>query len=140
MDTLCVKRLTSTAILPTRAHPDDAGLDLYADESVVIPEYHRAVVKTGVAVAIDSGKVGLIWPRSGLAARGLSTDAGVIDSAYRGEIGVVLTNGTPHKRAIQAGDKIAQLLVQPVSTPVVQEVDSLNATERGSAGFGSTGA
>lgn len=136
---LFVKRLTPTALLPSRAHPQDAGLDLYADETVDIPEFNRAVVRTGIAVSIPFGSVGLIWPRSGLARHGQSTDAGVVDSGYTGEIGVVMTNNTPHRYPVRAGDKIAQLLVQPVCLVEVQEVDALNPSERGSAGFGSTG-
>lgn len=138
--TLNIKRLTETAKLPTRAHPSDAGMDLYADETVTIPHFGRAVVKTGIAVAIPEMYVGLIWPRSGLAAKGISTDAGVIDAGYRGEIGVVLTNGTVHTKTIQSGEKIAQLLIQAVWTPELTEVDSLEDTARGDCGFGSTGA
>jgi dUTP pyrophosphatase len=136
---LYVKRLTETAVLPTRAHPDDAGLDLYADETAVVPEFGRALVRTGIAVGIDPGKVGLIWPRSGLAKSGISTDGGVIDAPYRGEIGVIVTNATPHRHTIEAGDKIAQLLVQPIFPDTLVEVDELTATDRGASGFGSTG-
>jgi len=136
---LNVKRLTETAKLPTRAHPADAGMDLYADETVNVPHFGRAVVKTGIAVAIPEGYVGLIWPRSGLASKGISTDAGVIDAGYRGEISVVLTNGTPHTKTIHRGDKIAQLLIQPIWTPELSEVDDLDGTARGVGGFGSTG-
>ncbi len=85
---LFVRRLTPTAVLPFRAHPFDAGLDLCADEIVEVPEFNRATIRTGIAIALDSTNVGLIWPRSGLAAHGISTDAGVIDSTYRGEIKV----------------------------------------------------
>jgi deoxyuridine 5'-triphosphate nucleotidohydrolase len=137
---LRVKRLTETATLPTRANPDDAGLDLYADETVEIPHFGRATVQTGIAISVDSGYVGLIWPRSGLASKkGISRDAGVIDASYRGPVAVVVTNGTPHRYTVRAGDRIAQLLVQPVDLAEVVEVDSLDETSRGADGFGSTG-
>lgn len=137
---LPVKRLTPTAKLPTRAHPHDAGLDLYADENIEIPEFNRAKVRTGIAVDVPVGAVGLIWPRSGLATHGKSKDAGVVDAGYIGEVSVVMTNNTPHRYAVKVGDKIAQLLIQPVLLVDVQEVDELNPTERGAGGFGSTGA
>jgi dUTP pyrophosphatase len=136
---LYIKRLTETAEIPERAHPGDAGLDLFADADVSIPEYHRALVHTGLAVAIDPGKVGLIWPRSGLAAKGISVDAGVIDAGYRGEIKVLITNMTPHRITLSRGDKIAQLLIQPVYADTLVEVDSLPASSRGEQGFGSSG-
>jgi dUTP pyrophosphatase len=97
------------------------------------------MVKTGIAVSIDPGKVGLIWPRSGLASKGISTDAGVIDANYRGEIKVVITNGTKHRYTIQAGDKIAQMLIQAVFPDEIIEVDTLTDTDRGDGGFGHTG-
>lgn len=136
---LYVKRLTETAQLPKMATDGSAGYDLYADAEVTIPEFGRAVVSTGIAVSIDPGKVGLIWPRSGLAVKGVSTDAGVIDSDYRGCIGVVLTNATKHRYTVQRGDRIAQMIIQPAFRDTVVEVDSLNETDRGAGGFGSTG-
>lgn len=134
-----VKRLTETAILPTRAHPGDAGLDLYADEDWIIAPDCRGLVNTGIAVAIPPGYVGLIWPRSGLAAKfGMSVDAGVIDSGYRGPVKVLMTNSGNNPYAIGAGDKIAQLLIQPVSLMLPVDVDELDETERNNGGFGSS--
>lgn len=138
--TLLVRRMTATAVIPSRAHPFDAGLDLFADETVEIPEFNRATVRTGIALALDPTKVGLIWPRSGLAARGISTDAGVVDSTYRGEIKVVLTNGTPHRFRVEPGMRIAQMVIQSVFLEEPRVVDVLPDSVRGADGFGSTGA
>lgn len=139
--TLPVKRLTDTARLPTRAHPGDAGLDLYADESVIVCASFRLLVSTGISVAIPSGYVGLIWPRSGLAAKhGISVDAGVIDAGYRGPVKVLVTNASKDNHyEIHRGDKIAQLLIQPVSLMTPVEADELDASERDTGGFGSSG-
>jgi len=132
-------QLTETAQRPTRATEGAAGLDLYADETLTIPEYRRAWVSTGIAVAIAPGYVGLVWPRSGLAGKGLDTSAGVIDCDFRGELKVLLVNGSHERKTVKAGDRIAQLLIMPVGMPNVIEVDALPATERGENGFGSTG-
>jgi len=137
---LILKRLTKTATTPIRATEGAAGLDLYADETITIPEYHRAWVSTGIAVAIAPAYVGLVWPRSGLAGKGLDTSAGVIDCDYRGELKVLLCNGSHERKTVHAGDRIAQLLIVPVGMPNVVEVDALPPTERGENGFGSTGA
>lgn len=136
---LYLHRLTETAVLPTRATGDSAGLDLYADEDAVIPEYSRTWVATGLALAIAPGYCGLIWPRSGLAGSGLDTSAGCIDSDYRGEVKILLVNGTPHRRTVRKGERIAQLLVLPIGMPSLLEVDSLPETQRGLNGFGSSG-
>lgn len=136
---LYLQKLTETAQRPTRATEGAAGLDLYADETLTIPEYRRAWVSTGIAVAIAPGYVGLVWPRSGLAGKGLDTSAGVIDCDYRGELKVLLCNGSHERKTIKAGDRIAQLLILPVLMPTVIEVDALPATDRGENGFGSTG-
>jgi len=136
---LYLQRLTETAQRPTRATEGAAGLDLYADETVTIPEYHRAWVSTGIAVAIAPGYCGMVWPRSGLAGKGLDTSAGVIDCDFRGELKVLMVNGSHERKTVKAGDRIAQLLIMPVGMPNVIEVDALPATERGENGFGSTG-
>lgn len=137
---LYLQRLTETAQRPIRATDGAAGLDLVADETVTVPEYSRCWVSTGIAVAIAPGYVGLIWPRSGLAGSGLDTSAGVVDSDYRGAVKVLLCNGTPHRKTVHQGDRIAQLLVVPIGMPNLLLVDSLPATARGNNGFGSTGA
>ena len=138
MNDLQVKRLTSSAILPTRGSDGAAGLDLYADGAADAYPGDVVSVSTGIAVAIPHGYVGLVWPRSGLAAkRGVQVLGGVIDSDYRGEVRVMLTSTAPIK--INPGDRIAQLLIQPVGMCGVKEVSELPGTARGVDGFGSTG-
>lgn len=136
---LAAKRLDPSAVLPTRAHPDDAGLDLYSLEDASFEPGAGKLVRTGVAVAVPQGHVGLVFDRSSMAKRGMKTAGGVIDAGYRGELGVVLWNisGAPQK--VGKGERIAQLLIVPVATPAVREVADLGATKRGAAGFGSTG-
>lgn len=127
---LYVQRLTDTAILPTRGSEMAAGLDLYADEAVLIPPGSRALVSTGIAVALDPGMAGLIWaPRSGLAVRsGLVVDSDVVDADYRGEVKVLLFNHSGELVTIQAGERIAQLLIQHIARPSMTEVDEFNVT------------
>jgi dUTP pyrophosphatase len=135
-----VKKLDPEAKLPTRAHSDDAGLDLYSVEECALASGERRAMKTGIAVAIPSGYVGLIWDKSGIAAKaGLKTMGGVIDAAYRGEIQVIIANLSDTLYEIQKGSKIAQLLIQKVELPEVCEVSKLDDTLRGEGGFGSTG-
>lgn len=135
-----VKKLDPGAKLPTRAHSDDAGLDLYSVEECILAPGGRRAVKTGIAVAISSGYVGLIWDKSGLAAKaGLKTMGGVIDAAYRGEIMVIVANFSDASYAIEKGAKIAQLLIQKVELLEVCEVFELDDTARGVDGFGSSG-
>lgn len=137
---LCIKKLDPRAIIPSYALAHDAGLDLYALEDTVIPAQGRAIVRTGVAMAIPQGFVGLVWDRSGLSAKaGLHRMAGVIDAGYRGEIKIVLLNTTAEDYRIAAGDKAAQLLIQPVAHAEVFETETLPDSERGERGFGTTG-
>ncbi|CAJ1505831.1 dUTP diphosphatase [[Mycobacterium] burgundiense] len=145
---LAVVRLDPGLPLPQRAHAGDAGVDLFSAEDVELGPGQRALVPTGIAVAIPVGMVGLVHPRSGLAARvGLSivNSPGTIDSGYRGEIKVSLINLDPSERIlISRGDRIAQLLVQQVELPELIEVSSfdeagLSATTRGDGGHGSSG-
>ena len=134
-----VKRLTKTAVIPTRGSEQAAGLDLYADESLVVKAGTHAIIQTGIAVAIPDGFCGQVWPRSGVSVRyGVDVLAGVIDSDYTGEVKVVLQAGA-HDFEINQGDRIAQMLIVPVSMLQCLEVDSLGDTERGDSGFGSTG-
>ena len=126
---------------PTRAHAGDAGLDLVSNENLVIPSGQRRTINLGTQVAIPEGQVGLLCLRSGHAAKhGLTTLTvpGVIDSGYRGELKIVLYNTDPKPFEVQAGDRIAQLLVVPFTnlTPVGRPLDT---TDRGDKGFGSTG-
>ena len=135
-----IKRLRTTAVMPSYAQPGDAGMDLYAEETVILEPHSQHSVTTGIAVAIPSGYVGLIWDKSGLAAKhGLKTMAGVIDAGYRGEIKVVVHNLSKTSYTIESGTKIAQMLIQPVERPVLAEVNELDETRRGTGGFGSTG-
>ena len=131
------------AILPTRAYPGDAGLDLYAAEEAVLGPGERASIGTGIAVEIPDGQAGLVLPRSGLAARhgiALVNAPGLIDSGYRGEIRVLLLNTDREEPFdVAAGDRIAQLVLVGVHTPEVVEVDELALSERGDGGFGSSG-
>lgn len=136
-------RLDPDLPLPARAHPGDAGIDLYSTTDLELAPGRRQVVGTGIAVALPFGTVGLVHPRSGLAARaGLSivNAPGTIDAGYRGEIKVCLINLDPEAPiAISRGDRIAQLLVQKVELPEVVEVSELDDTERGGGGYGSSG-
>ena len=136
---LPVRRMEPAAILPTRAHADDAGLDLYALEDAVVPPGEGRMLKTGVAVAVPAGHVGLVCDRSSLAKRGLKTAGGVIDAGYRGELGVVVWNISPEPQHVKKGERVAQLLIIPIATPAPVETDELDSTTRGSGGFGSTG-
>ncbi|MFN2557256.1 MAG: dUTP diphosphatase [Nitriliruptorales bacterium] len=139
---LPVKRLDASVRLPSYAHPGDAGLDLYAAEEVGFAPGHRAAVRTGLALAIPEGWVGLVHPRSGLALQqGLTVlnAPGTIDAGYRGELKVLLVNLGAERVTISPGARIAQLLLQRVGRAHVVESDRLEETERGSGGFGSTG-
>ncbi len=141
--TLRVRRLDHRALLPTRAYDGDAGLDLYALDPARLEPGQRAVVRTGIALEIPPGQAGLVLPRSGLAARhgiALVNAPGLIDAGYRGELQVLLLN-TDRANAfdIDAGDRIAQLVLVRVEAPAILEVEELTATERGGGGFGSSG-
>jgi dUTP pyrophosphatase len=140
---LRVRRLDARAMLPTRAHPGDAGLDLHALEGVTLGPGQRARVRTGLAVEIPEGQAGLVLPRSGLAARhgiALVNAPGLIDAGYRGELQVLLLN-TDRAETFEVvpGDRIAQLVLVEVRTPLLIEVDELAISDRGAGGFGSTG-
>ena len=137
---LPVKRLHPEAELPKRMRPGDAGFDLYSIEEVTLQPGERKVVPTGIALALPIGWVGLIRDRSGLAAKnGIHVLAGVIDPNYRGEVKVVLYNTGSEPVSLPKGSRIAQLLVVPYFSGSVVEVDELPETERGEAGFGSSG-
>ncbi|MGH8909984.1 MAG: dUTP diphosphatase [Egibacteraceae bacterium] len=140
---LRVRRLDPGLPLPSYAHPGDAGLDLSSREDVTLGPGERAVVPTGVAVEVPPGCVGLVHPRSGLAARyGLTllNAPGTIDAGYRGEIKVILVNLDPAQPVhLRRGDRVAQLLIQRVETVGIQDVPHLARTTRGEHGFGSTG-
>jgi dUTP pyrophosphatase len=139
---LPVRRLRPEARLPDRAYPGDAGLDLATCQPVELRPGERAVVPTGLAVAIPRGYAGFVQPRSGLAAqRGVAVvnSPGLIDSGYRGEIRIVLLNTDREETfTAEAGDRIAQLVVLPVPAVEITEVEELPESERGVRGFGSS--
>ncbi|GID25932.1 dUTP diphosphatase [Paractinoplanes brasiliensis] len=138
-----IRRLDPDLPLPAYAHPGDAGADLVAAEDAELAPGHRAKVRTGIAVAIPDGYVGLVHPRSGLAARlGVTVlnAPGTVDAGYRGEILVILVNHDPVNTVkISRGDRIAQLVVQRVERASFHVVDDLGDTARGAGGHGSTG-
>lgn len=133
------RKLDPSAKAPTRAHPDDAGLDLYAVKDAELRPGASAMVPTGVSVEVPDGHVGLILDRSSMAKLGLKTAGGVIDAGYRGEVGVILWNISGKVHRLSAGDRIAQLLIIPIAVPAVEEAEALSETQRGAKGFGSTG-
>ena len=143
MQRLEVTKLRPDAIVPTRAHPDDAGLDLCAVEPCELAPGQRGTVSTGLAVAIPPGWAGLVVPRSGLARKHGVTVAnapGLIDAGYRGELQVLLVNLSNEAHRIEAGDRVAQLVCVPVGTGPAVVVEALPASDgRGDGGFGSTG-
>ena len=142
MTELPFKRLEAGATLPERAYAGDAGLDLAASERVELAPGARAVVGTGLAVAIPAGYAGFVQPRSGLAAKhGITivNTPGLVDSGYRGELKVVLLNTDREETfVVEPGMRIAQLVVVPVATPQPVDVDALPESERGERGFGSS--
>jgi len=138
-----VKRLDPGLPLPARAHPGDAGVDLCAAAEVTLGPGERAVVPTGVAIALPDGYAAFVHPRSGLAARHgvtIVNAPGTVDAGYRGEVKVTLLN-TDRAQPVRfgRGDRIAQLVIQRVAVPVFHEVESLPGSARGDGGFGSTG-
>ncbi|MGZ4358758.1 MAG: dUTP diphosphatase [Gaiellaceae bacterium] len=139
---LAIRRLRPDATMPTRAYEGDAGIDLSSCERIELEPGCRATVPTGIAVAIPEGHAGFVQPRSGLAARhglALVNSPGLIDSGYRGEIRVVVLNTDRAERfTIEPGMRIAQLVVLPVPTLGLVEVDELPDSERGMRGFGSS--
>ena len=139
-----IKRLTPTAILPKRAHSTDAGMDLYADSDkiIAIPAHSSKMIGTGIAIALEKGYFGGVYPRSGLASKkGLrpSNCTGVIDSDYRGEVIAAIYNYGKEPRTIHMGQRVAQIVFQPVAKTEILKVDELNDSARGECGFGSTG-
>jgi dUTP pyrophosphatase len=138
-----VTRLDPELPLPSYAHPGDAGADLRTTVDVVLAPGERALVPTGIALALPEGYVGLVHPRSGLAARhGLSivNTPGTVDAGYRGEVKVLLVNLDPHEPVeLRRGDRVAQLVVQRVEQAAFVEVDALPDSSRGTGGYGSTG-
>ena len=134
------QKILGDAIIPHYAHLGDAGMDVFSAEETIIKAGERKSVRTGIKMGLPEGFVGLVWDKSGLALKnGIKTMAGVIDSGYRGEIGIVLANLSDQDYKIEKGQKIAQMLVQKVERAEIEETKNLNETSRGAGGFGSTG-
>jgi dUTP pyrophosphatase len=141
---ILVTKLDNDAVIPTYAKPGDAGADLYSISDLVLSPGERALVRTGIAIALPNGYVGLVHPRSGLGLKnGISVvnTPGTIDAGYRGEIGVVLINHDLHESfQVKKGDRIAQLVIQKVENAHFKLIDQLPESERATGGYGSTGA
>ena len=139
---LKVRLVLDGATLPTFAHPGDAGLDLFAAESALVEPGEAQLIRTGIAIELPSGTEAQIRPKSGLALKHHVTvlnSPGTIDEGYRGEVGVILINHGKQSFEVTPGMKIAQLVVKPVMSVSVEEVETLSDTRRGDGGFGSTG-
>ncbi len=144
MSTLKIKRLNEKAVIPERATSGSAGMDLYAvlDEPLTLKQGETALIPTGIAIALEGPEeAAFIFPRSGLAIKhgiGLLNSVGVIDSDYRGEIKVGVINQIDKDYTIEPNERIAQMVIMPVSLPEIVEVEELDETDRGDGGFGST--
>ena len=135
-----IVKLEDELIAPSYAHENDAGLDIRSSENITIPSGETAIVRTGIKMRIPNGYVGLIWDKSGHAAKSsITTMAGVIDSGYRGEIKIVLKNLGKENFEIIKNMKIAQILIQKIENASIRMVESLDTTSRHEGGFGSTG-
>ena len=138
-----IKKLKPNFVTPNKAYHDDAGIDIFAggiSEEVIVPPRSQRLIPMGFAMALPTGYCAVIKDRSGLAVRnGIHTRAGVIDAQYRGEVNVLMVNGFDEPFVVRPGDKIAQMMIVPVPGVQIIEVDDLDDTQRGEAGFGSTG-
>ena len=134
------QKILAEAIIPHYVHLGDAGMDIFSAEEAVIKAGERKSVRTGIKMEMSEGFVGLVWDKSGLALKnGIKTMAGVIDSCYRGEIGIVLANLSHKDYKIEKGQKIAQMLIQKAERVEIEEAQELSETKRSEGGFGSTG-
>lgn len=131
--------LDAGAIMPTRAHSEDAGIDLYSREKQIVPARESAIFDTGVHIEIPCGYVGMVKSKSGLNVKNGLTTEGVIDAGYTGSIVVKIYNNSGLDYTVNAGDKITQLVILPIITPELNLVEEFAKTERGADGFGSTG-
>lgn len=139
---LSFKRIHPDAVLPSYAHPGDAGMDVRSVEDLVIPAGGRALVHTGLVAVIPDGYELQVRSRSGLALKSgvaVLNSPGTVDAGYRGEIGVILANFGDGGFVVKKGDRVAQLVAAPVTVAEIFETDSVDATDRGAGGFGSTG-
>ncbi len=135
-----IKKLHPDAIIPKYAHSGDAGMDLFSLKEITLVPHYRIAIKTGISIELPKGYVGLIWDKSGVALKqGIKAMAGVMDAGYRGEYKIVMVNLSSKNFKINKGQKIAQLLIQKIERPEIEEEQSLSETSRGGGGFGSTG-
>ena len=135
-----IKKLTEDAKIPSYAHHDDAGFDLFSIKDIIVKKGERIAVPTGIAMEIPEGYVGLIWDKSGLATKhGIKTICGVVDSMYRGEIIIGVINLSKEDYTFEKGHKVAQMIIQKKETVDFEEACDLSDTTRGCGGFGSTG-
>lgn len=140
--TLRFRKIHPDAVLPAYAHPDDAGMDIRSVESLTVPPRSRALVKTGLVMMLPEGYEAQVRPRSGLALKhGVTVlnTPGTIDAGYRGEVGVILFNSSDVPFPVAVGDRIAQVVVAPVTHAKIEETTETDETGRGEGGFGSTG-
>lgn len=136
---LYIKKWNKEAKIPTRAHHDDAGIDLYTSGAHIIGAHQTVSIPIGVGMEIEEGYVGLIWDKSSIGSKGIKTLGGVIDAGYRGEVSVVVHNLNDTPYTFEHGQKVAQILIQKVEFPELEEVTELSDSKRGTGGFGSTG-
>lgn len=137
---ILMQRLDKDIELPKFAYDHDAAVDLRSSMDISLKPGEKQIVKTGIKMAVPKGYAGLIWDRSGMAAKySIHTMAGVIDSGYRGEVGIVMINLGTEEFFIEKGMRIAQILIQPVLNTDIIEVEDLDKTDRGEGGFGSSG-
>lgn len=135
-----VKKLKENAVIPSYAHPGDAGMDLCSTEDYIVPAGKRQLVSTGISMELPDGYWANIRGKSGLAyKKGISILGGVIEYTYRGEYGVIVLNTGDEDFVIKVGDRVAQVIITPVATADVEVVEELSDTSRGEGGFGSTG-
>lgn len=139
MLTFKVKKISPSAILPTKNDPTDAGIDIFTNEAHTLKPGETYMFSTGICVEFPKGYVALLWDRSGLGSKGIHRLAGVIDSGYRGEWKVVLFNTTKKPFTIAKGDKIVQCILQKFEPTKITEVKDLKVSQRGARGFGSSG-
>jgi len=133
------KKLTSAAIIPTRKHDTDSGMDICSTEAKNLGPGERYTFATGIAAEIPDGYELQVRPRSGLSSKGIDAKFGTVDRGYTGEIRIILVNNTMDFKTVGMGERIAQLVLAPVAIPEIVEVDEIADAERGANGFGSTG-
>ncbi|MEX0916809.1 MAG: dUTP diphosphatase [Candidatus Spechtbacterales bacterium] len=138
---LYIQRIHPAAKLPAYAYEGDAGMDLFSVEDMTIAPGEKVLVATGLKLAVPPGHGGFVWDKSGIATKHhIKTMAGVVDSNYRGELKVALTNLGAESYEVKSGEKLAQLVIKPVATPEIEEVEEIEANDvRGEKGFGSSG-